>query len=188
MTHPHNRLNASIRVSGAVTLDMFLVTIETEMRKTTKEIKTGCKSHAKKIFERRDELLAVELSDLLNGEQDVFRFLDHCASIMNINNKKKIQTFVARRAHAPQDQMDRAWSNANRQLVLQSAVGLYQRLIPGGLLDLGEILRNVAAWSFQRPLWMRERVEEVGELSMVEGGKSPSVLEIERRMMEELRY
>ena len=143
----HSRLNASIRVSGAVTLDMFLVSTETEMRKTTKEIQTGCKSHAKKIFERRDELLAVELSDLLNGEQGVLRFLDHCASIMNINNKK-IQTFVARRAQEQQDPMDQAWSNANRQLVLQSAVGLYQRLVPGGLLDLGEILRNVASLSF----------------------------------------
>ena len=179
----HSRLNASIRVSGAVTLDTFLVAIETEMRKTTKEIKTGCKSHTKKIFERRDELLAVELSDLLNGEQGIPRFLDHCASIMNINNKK-IRTFVARRAEEPQDQMDQAWSYANRQLVLQSAVGLYHRLVPGGLLDLGEILRNVAAWSFQKPLWMSERVEEVSELSMVEEGKSQSVLEIEKRMME----
>ena len=171
-------------MSGAVTLDMFLVAIEKEMRKTTKEIQTGCKSHAKKIFERRDELLAVELSDLLNGEQGVLRFLDHCASIMNINNEKKIRTFVARRAEEPQDEMDQAWSNANRQLVVQSAVGLYQRLVPGGLLDLGEILRNVAAWSFQRPLWMSERVEEVSELSMVEEGKSQSVLEIEKRTME----
>ena len=103
---------------------------------------------------------------------------------MNINNKMKIWTFVARRAQEPQDPMDQAWSNANRQLVIQSAVWLYQRLVPEGLLDTREILRNVATWSFQRPLWMSERVEEVSELSTIEDGKSPSVLEIEKRMME----
>ena len=70
------------------------------------------------------------------------------------------------------------------QLVFQSAVGLYHRLVPGCLFDLGEILLNVATWSFQKPLWMSERVEEVSELSMVEEGKSQSVLEIEKRMME----
>ena len=86
----HSRLNASIRVSGAVTLDMFLVAIETDMRNTSREIKAGCQSHSKKIFERRDELLARELADLLNGAQGVLRFLDHCASIMNMSNKKNV--------------------------------------------------------------------------------------------------
>ena len=37
----HSRLNASIRVSGAVTMDMFLVAIETDMRNTSMEIKRG---------------------------------------------------------------------------------------------------------------------------------------------------
>ena len=179
----HSRLNASIRVSGAVTLDMFLVAIETEMRNTSREIKTGCKSHAKKIFERRDELLAVELAALLRGDQGVLRFLDHCASITNISNKKNVQTFIARRAQEPHDQADDEWREAYRQLVQQSAVALYHRLVPGGQLETGRILATVENWSFQKPVWTGQRVEDESELSMVEEGKTKSVLEIEERIM-----
>ena len=103
---------------------------------------------------------------------------------MNISNKKKIQTFIARRAQEPPDPMDDEWTKTNRQLVQQSAVALYHRLVPGGLLDIGEIMARVTDWSFQKPLWMSERVEEESELSMVNEGKSQSVLEIERRIME----
>ena len=161
---------------------MFLVTIEKEMRNTSIENKAWCKLHSKKIFERRDELLAVELADLFNGVQGVLRFLDHCASIMNLNNNKKVQAFIERRAQEPQDEADEAWSRTNRPLVIQSAVALYHRLVPGGQFDMRWILDNVRAWSFQKPLWMSERVEEESELSMVEEGKSPSVLEIEKRI------
>ena len=41
----HSRLNASVRVSGAVTLDMFLNAIEIEMRNTSREIAAACQPH-----------------------------------------------------------------------------------------------------------------------------------------------
>ena len=42
----------------------------------------------------------------------------------------------------------------------------------------------VTDWSFQKPLWMSERVEEESELSMVNEGKTQGVLEIEMRFQE----
>ena len=144
--------------------------IEKDMRNTSREIKSGCKSHAK-IFERRDELLAVELAALLRGDQGVLRFLDHCASITNISNKKNVQTFIARRAQEPHDQADDEWREAHRQLVKQSDVALYHRIVPGGQLETGRILATVEKWSFQKPVWTGQRVEDESELSMVEEGK-----------------
>ena len=66
---------------------------------------------------------------------------------------------------------------------MRSAVALYYRLVPGGKLDDRQILDTVTTWSFQRPLWMSEMDEDESELSMVDEGKTPSVLEIEKRIM-----
>ena len=67
----HAVLNASVRVSGAVSLDMFLFAIEGQMLHTRREIEAGCPSHTKAIYARRNSLLAQELSDLFNGRQGV---------------------------------------------------------------------------------------------------------------------
>ena len=101
---------------------------------------------------------------------------------MNLSNKK-VQTFVERRAQEPEDQTVAEWPRTNRQLVMRSAVALYHRLVPGGQLDDREILDTVTTWSFQRPLWMSEMAEDESELSMVEEGKTQSVLEIEKRII-----
>ena len=66
---------------------------------------------------------------------------------------------------------------------MRSAVALYHRLVPGGQLDDWQILDTVTTWSFQRPLWVSEVAEDESELSMVDEGKTPSVLEIEKRIM-----
>ena len=49
-------------------------------------------------------------------------------------------------------------------------------------MDTGRILATVETWSFQKPLWSGQRLEEESELSMVEEGKTQSVLEIEERI------
>ena len=174
----HSRLNASIQVSGAVTLDMFLVAIETDMRNASMEIKAGCKSHSK-IFEILDELLVHELAQLVNGEQGVLRFPDHCASIMNVHNQN-VRTFVDRRRSEQPDEADKEWADSNRTLVVESDRGLFHRLVPGGERDTETILLTVEAWSFQTPAAEIVIQEEQSELSMVEEGKSRSMLEIER--------
>ena len=65
----HAVVNASVRVSGAVSLDMFLFAIEGQMRHTRREIESGCPSHTKAIYARRNRLLAKELSDLFKGSR-----------------------------------------------------------------------------------------------------------------------
>ena len=162
-------------------MDMFLVAIETDMRNTSMEIKRGCKPHSKKIFEKRDQLLSVELAALLRGEQGVLRFLDHCASVMNIRNKKSVRTFEDKRRREQPDQADKEWADSNRNLVVASARGLYSRLVPGSEVNIETVLRTVETWSFQTPTAAIEIREEQSELSMVEDGKSRSVLEIEKR-------
>ena len=76
----HAVLNSFVRVSGELSVDMFLFAIEKQMRNTTREIQAGCPSHTKAIYARRNELLAVELSELFNGNQDVTAFLDNCST------------------------------------------------------------------------------------------------------------
>ena len=93
----HAVLNASVRVSGAVSLNMFLFAIERQMQNTTREIEAGCPSHTKAIFARRNTLLAQELSDLITGQQGVLGFLDHCSDIMKVKNLTGVQLFATRR-------------------------------------------------------------------------------------------
>ena len=50
-------------------------------------------------------------------------------------------------------------------------------------METGRILATVENWSFQKPVWTGQRVEDESELSMVEEGKTKSVLEIEERIM-----
>ena len=66
----HALLNASIRVSGAVPLDMFLLAIEGQMKNTARQIQMGYPSHTKGIYKRRNELLALELSDFFDGDKE----------------------------------------------------------------------------------------------------------------------
>ena len=82
----HAALNSMIRVSGAVSLDMFLYAVESQMRNTATEIKSGCPTHTRAIYGKRNVLLAKELSELFNGKQDALKFLDHCAMVMNVKN------------------------------------------------------------------------------------------------------
>ena len=110
------------------------------MRNTSRRIKAGCKSRSK-IFETRDELLAVELSELLNGAQGVLRYLDHCASIMNIHNKTSVKAFVNARRREGLDEADQEWARANRRRVLLSAQALYQDLFPVVGLKIGRSSR-----------------------------------------------
>ena len=101
---------------------------------------------------------------------------------MNVHNKKNVQTFLDMRGREQPDQADEAWAVSNRTLVVESARGLFGRLVHGGESDTETILRTVEAWSFQTPVAEIEPLDEESELSMVEEGKSRSVLEIEKRM------
>ena len=93
----HARLNATVRVSGAVSLDTFLFSIQKQMGNTSREIRNGCPSHSKTIYKRRNDLLAGELSDLLNGRQGVLRFLDHCSEVLFVQNLRDLNSFFAQK-------------------------------------------------------------------------------------------
>ena len=144
----HATLNASVRVRGAVPLDMFLFAIEKQMDHTEREIKAGCQSHSRAIYQRRNELLAVELDDLLNGRQGVFRFLDHCASVMNVKNMRTLDAFIQHRGNEPVDVADTLWTYFNRQAVVSAAVQLHWNICRTEK-PVDEILGTVRQWAFQ---------------------------------------
>ena len=113
----HAALNSSVRVSGAVSLDMFLFAIEGQMRNTTREINACCPSHSKTIYERRNTLLSLELSDFLTGRQWILRYLDHCAKVMEIKNANDIKTFMEMKRNEAMTSEERRWIFENRERV-----------------------------------------------------------------------
>ena len=80
----NGRVNRTLRRDGKITCDQFLVAIETQMAIASREIDDGCKSRTKSVSERRNDLLAVELDDFLNGKIGLFAFLEHCSTILTI--------------------------------------------------------------------------------------------------------
>ena len=110
----HARLNATVRVSGAVTLDMFLFSIQKQMDNTSREIRNGCPSHSKSIYKKRNHLLAAELSDLLNGRQGVLKFLDHCSEVLFIHCLRDVDSFSRGMAHESVGPLDLSWVSLNR--------------------------------------------------------------------------
>ena len=145
----HAVLNASVRVSGAVSLDMFLFAIEGQMLHTRREIEAGCPSHTKAIYARRNSLLAQELSDLFNGRQGVFGFLDHCAAVMNIKNLAMVESFTNHRNSQLGEPDEARWIERNRFLMTRAATNLYRTLWPHFPQPPAEILSTVQAWAFQ---------------------------------------
>ena len=146
----HAVLNASVKVSGAVSLNMFLFAIERQMRHTSSEIAAGCPSHTKTIYARRNELLATELSDLFNGKQGPLAFLDHCGDVLKVKNKKDIQTLKGPQNGQLQPIDESGWIRDNHGLILRAAMNLYATLFPQEPKRAGEILATVHQWAYQQ--------------------------------------
>ena len=128
---------------------MLLFAIEGQMRHTRREIESGCPSHTKTIYARRNRLLVKELSDLFNGQQGVLGFLDHCAAVMNIKNLAMVESFTNHR-NGQLGQPDEArWIAMNRFVVTHAATNLYRTLWPLSPKPPAEILATVQAWEFQ---------------------------------------
>ena len=174
-----SRLNASLRVSGAVTLDLFLFAVEKQMLNTTREIDHGCKPHSKSIFTKRDELLKVELSMLFRGELGVFRFLEHCSSILRVMNERDIRDFIERRASEAIDEEDKAWTTEQRARVIDSMVQLNQRLKGARVVNVGDVMDTIETWTFEKQsVNMDEQEVEMSVLSMAPNEPSRSFCEI----------
>ena len=78
----HGRLNRTLRRDGKISCDQFLLAIQTQMANATREIRRGCEKRTKAVYQRRNDLLAVELDELLNGRIGLFAFLEHCSEIL----------------------------------------------------------------------------------------------------------
>ena len=177
----HALLNTSIRVSGAVPFDMFLLAIEGQMKNTAREIQMGCPSHTKSIYKRRNELLAVELSDFFNGEQGVLRYLDNCSLAMKVKNLHEIDSFLRRRANDTDNHWDGQWISTNRARVVGAALSLYRRLHPNEPKSVEGILGSVQTWAFQQERF-DGNLDIVNEDSICsESGPHPSTSFLETR-------
>ena len=146
----HAVLNTYVRVNGEVSVDMFLFAIEKQMRNTSREIRAGCPSHTKAIYARRNELLAVELSELFNGRQDITAFLDNGSRAISIKNNAGIQTFINERNSQLMTPAQREWIARNRVTVLRAAWSVHRTIAPFQQTRLDVVLATVQQWAFQR--------------------------------------
>ena len=185
----HAQLNGSLRVSGAVTFDIFIFAIETQMASTTREIVAGCEPRSKTIFAKRDELLKAELAKLFRGEQGVFKFLDHCSSVLFVRNQQDIRQYNDRLQAEVPDPVDRLWIEQNRQAVCESMAGLFQRLTGTPATDIVQIMTTIEQWTFAIKQTTRDEIgdHEASVMSMVNDGPSDSFIEIRKRVANEIR-
>ena len=63
----HWRLNRTLRRDRKISCDQFQLAMQTQMANATREIRRGCEKRTKAVYQRRNDLLAVELDELLNG-------------------------------------------------------------------------------------------------------------------------
>ena len=145
----HAMLNASVRVSGAVSLDMFLFSIEGQLANTRREIEMGCPSHSKPIYKERDRLLAGELSDLFLGKQGILMFLDNCSDVMKIKNRGQMAHNRAKKSGQIVSLDERQWIEQTRLPVINAALNLFHSIQPTTRLSVQEILTTVEKWAFQ---------------------------------------
>ena len=180
----HARLNAHLHARKAVSVNQFLGVIETEMHNVSKEIRSGCQSHSKAIFSMRDDLLGAELEQLFLGGQSVLKFLDHCASVTQLDNEEHVWAFVERRRKEEPDESDKAWIAANRARVVDAAVGLHRRLLPGSQMSVQTIMSTIRSWTFMDVpcIILDDVADENSELSLVVDEPRESFLEIVREM------
>ena len=184
----HPRLNASLRVSGEVTLDMFLFAVEKQMLNTAREIDAGCHPHGKAIFSKRDGLLKAELAMLFRGQQGVYWFLEKCSSILRVMNEADIRNFESRRASEGFDASDNLWVSQHRARVIGAMVQLNQRLKGVRIVNVGEVMDTIEMWAFDKQtVNMDEQNVEMSVLSMAPNEPNQSFLEI-RQMMEVGRW
>ena len=115
----NGRVNRTLRRDGKITCDQFLVAIETQMAIASREIDDGCKSRTKSVSERRNDLLAAELDDFLNGKIGLFAFLEHCSTILTIKTKRRGDAFVSQRAKEQQMDHDKVWVDKHRRELLE---------------------------------------------------------------------
>ena len=183
----HAVLNSSVRVSGEVSIDMFLFAIEKQMWNATNEIRAGCPSHSKAIYSKRNELLACELSDFINGRQGVFKFLERCSLVMNIKNLSGVQKFTNIKTAEMNDPFDTEWALRNRALVTRSGLALYRTIVSSNPVDPLEVLTTVKFWSFRPDMSdvNTEMIEEDSVLSMVRQTARTSFIEIRNGLDEE---
>ena len=127
--------------------DIFLFAIEQQMASTIREIDAGCQPHSKAIFSKRDELLKAELAMLFRGQQGVFRFLDHCWSVLKIVNENGIKQFFADKLNEGADPFDQHLLEQNQAAVCESMVGLFQRLTGIPSNDVGMIMSSIEEWT-----------------------------------------
>ena len=146
----HAALNASVKVSGVISLDMFLFSIEGQMMNTRREIQRGCPSHTKPIYTRRNHLLAKELSDLLNGRQGIFQYLDHCSTVMKTKNNKGVDKFLETKRTERPSPFERNRIEQNHLLLVRSAINLHNTLWPSVQRPVQDILSTVELWAFQK--------------------------------------
>lgn len=179
----HAVLNTFVRVSGELSVDMFLFAIEKQMRNTTREIQAGCPSHTKAIYARRNELLAVELSELLNGNQDITAFLDNCSHVLTIKNNAGVQAFVNQRNSQLISPAQREWIERNRGTVRRAAWSVHQTIAPSSHTPLDRVLATVQDWAFQPdPCEVRtDAIQEDSVLSRVGPERRPSYAAIVNR-------
>ena len=145
----HATLNTFVRVSGAVSLDVFLFAIERQMRNASREIQAGCPSHTRAIYARRNGLLATELSDLLVGKQGILKYLARCSEIVRVKNLNDIRRFMDRKGGEGDDPFDREWALRSREVLLRAATSLYETLCPTNPNPTASIVSTVASWTFQ---------------------------------------
>ena len=129
---------------------MFLFAIEKQMRNTTREIQAGCPSHTKAIYARRNELLAVQLSDLLNGRQDITAFLDNCSHAITSKNNSGVQAFINQRNSQLMSPAQQEWIVRNRATALPTALSVHWTIAPSSQTRLDTVLARVEQLAFRR--------------------------------------
>ena len=127
----------------------FFFAIERQMSTTSREIRAGCPSHTRTIYTRRNGLLATELSGLFLGKQGIQKYLAHCSQIMRVKNLNDIHLFVNRKGCECDDPFDREWASRNRNVLIRSAVSLYEQLCPSNPKPAVSIVSSITSWTFQ---------------------------------------
>ena len=142
----HRNINS--KISGKLTVFMFLRVIEEEMERTNERIAHGCRPETRAVEHVKNQRLAVELEKLFNRKQGVLCFLDNCGLFLQTKSVAEANK-VVRSVISTVDDID--WMLANQTRLVEAANEMHRQLSPGSGFESVDVLKKVTSWAFQVP-------------------------------------
>ena len=133
------------------------------------------------MYQRRNDLFAVELDEPLNGRIGLFAFLEHCSEILLIKTRKREDAFLSKRQTEECTQRDTLLVERHRRELVGAAIALHTKLTGEEDVCAFQVLATVRTWAFRslESVDHADAVDNDSELLLSHDGPRQSFVDLE---------